>query len=123
MAVMPRPSRKAIVITTLLAAGALQQARAETRTTSFATFLHVGPGRQYAVSDEVPTRTAVEVNDCEKDWCRIRYGNAFGWIDQRMLAAATPAQPAIGGANCVDYARTGWPNNGDHERLCLPPAK
>lgn len=102
----------------MLAVALALPARAETRTTSFAAFLHVGPGRQYAVTDEVPTRTELDVAGCKDDWCHVRYGDAFGWIEQRMFAAQ--AQPALpSGGECADFARTGWPRTGDHERLCL----
>lgn len=105
------------VVSAIAGAIWLVPAHAEPRTTSFAVFLHIGPGRQYAVTDELPTGASVDVNGCEQNWCRVRYGNAIGWIDQRMLAAAASPRNVTG--ECVDFARTGWPDAGDHERLCL----
>lgn len=117
MDVMRRGWRQAIVSVVLI--GAALPARAETRTTSLATYLHVGPGRQYAVSDELQARETVDVAGCQNDWCEVRYGGGSGWIEQRMLAAAA-AQPAgAGPAECFAYTSTGWPNSGDHERICI----
>jgi uncharacterized protein YraI len=119
MTVMTTSFRKAIVSVVLIATAMLGQARAESHTTSFTTYLHIGPGRQYAVSDEVPTGTTVDVVGCENNWCQIRYGAAAGWIEQRMLAPrAQPARSGTPASDCADFARTGWPNSGDHERIC-----
>lgn len=97
----------------------LAAALAETRSTGFTTFLHAGPGRQYAVTDEVPTHATVEVAGCDKGWCKIRFGGADGWIDQRMLMTARASAPPTKPAECVDVVRSGWPRGGDPERLCL----
>lgn len=105
----------------ILAGSFVLPASAETKMTRFGTFLHVGPGARYAVSDEIPTRTALDVGPCSGDWCEVRYGRASGWVDGRNLVPLAD-RPAVAPTNCVDFVRSGWPKAGDLERLCLAPA-
>ncbi len=110
-----------VLVATLTGAFGLS-ASAETKMTRFGTFLHVGPGAQYAVSDEIPTRTALDVGRCADDWCEVRYGRASGWVDGRNLVPIA-GSPAVVPTNCVDFVRSGWPKAGELERLCLAPAQ
>ena len=108
----------------MLAAVAAPQARAQTTMTRFTVFMHSGPGMQFSVTDEIPTQTPLAPEICAGGWCRIRYGNALGWVDQSMLASSPPtAQPRPGErpVDCVDFARTGWPHEGDLDRACIYP--
>ncbi len=122
-----------IVITKLARAAALSlataaslasHARAETLTSRFPTFLHIGPGAQYAVSDEIPSQQALAVAGCQNEWCQVRFGAAYGWVRQTVLVAApAPVVPAGRPVECFDYVRTGWPNGGNLNNLCIYPPK
>ena len=73
--------------------------RAETMMTRFYAFMHAGPGMQFAVTDEIPAQTALDPENCGNGWCRIRFGNALGWVEQSVLVSSPPmAQPAAGPA-------------------------
>lgn len=99
-------------------------ARADSMLTKFATFMHAGPAKAFAVTDEVPTKTEVELAGCANAWCQIRYGAAYGWVEKKMLAATTPTarpQPGARPAECFDFVRTGWPDAGNLYGLCIYP--
>ena len=104
-----------------VAAGAQTESRSTPQfSTRFTTMMHSGPGMQFSVTDEIPTRTKLQP-ECAGGWCRVRYGNAFGWVEQSMLTSGpTTAQPRPGERplDCVDFARTGWPDAGNLERVC-----
>ncbi len=90
--------------------------------TRFTTYLHSGPGLEFSVTDEVPGQTALTLEPCRAGWCRTTYGGAFGWVEQKLLisgpATAQP-QPGERPTECMDFARTGWPHQGDLERVCI----
>ena len=114
-----------VAVSSLLLTGLLgASARADTMLTTFATFMHAGPAKQFAVTDEIPTRTAVDLQGCANGWCQVRYGAAYGWVEQKMLAASPPLAGPPSGArasDCFDFVRTGWPDGGDLDRLCIYP--
>lgn len=118
-----RPSRPDLLVSALavalMAGGASAHAQIVTR---FATYMHSGPGLQYSVTDEIQTRTPLAPESCRDGWCRVRYGRAWGYVQQNTLVAGpSTAQPQPGERpiECMDFARTGWPNSGDLERVCI----
>ncbi len=81
---------------------------------------------QFSVTDEIPMQTPLTPEVCRDGWCRIRYGNAFGWVDQSVLVtspAIAQPQPGERPVDCVDFARTGWPHEGNLNRVCIYPAR
>lgn len=122
-----RHSRRNVLVSSVAIALAALPLGAQAQTvTQFATFMHSGPGRQFAVTDEIPTQTPLAPNDCRSGWCRIRYGNAYGWVEQSTLVnGPSTAQPKPGErpTECMDFARSGWPDSGNLERVCIFPAQ
>ncbi|MDT7953215.1 MAG: hypothetical protein RQ966_17060 [Acetobacteraceae bacterium] len=102
----------------LLASASAAGAQTVTR---FTTYLHSGPGLEFSVMDEIPPQTALDP-ECKAGWCRVKFGAAFGWVDQSaLIKGPSTAQPKPGErpTDCMDFARTGWPNSGDLERVCI----
>jgi hypothetical protein len=93
----------------------------------FTTYMHSGPGLEFAVTDEIPNGTPLSPETCQAGWCRINYGGVPGWVQQKtLITGPLTAQPKPGErpTECMDFARTGWPNSGDLQRVCIfPPNK
>lgn len=90
--------------------------------TRFTTYMHSGPGLEFAVTDEIPNQTPLAPQSCSAGWCRITYGGVPGWVQQKLLITrASTAQPKPGErpTECMDFARTGWPDAGNLERVCI----
>ena len=97
-------------------------ARADTMLTKFTTFMRAGPAKEFAVTDEIPTQAAVDRQGCANDWCQVRYGGAYGWVEQKLLSASPPMarpQPGARPTECFDFVRTGWPDAGNLDGLCI----
>jgi hypothetical protein len=90
--------------------------------TRFTTYMHSGPGLEYAVTDEIPNQTPLTPQSCSAGWCRITFGGVPGWVQQKLLISGpSTAQPKPGErpTECMDFARTGWPDAGNLERVCI----
>ncbi|GEM_PF-5246103 len=90
--------------------------------TRFAVYVHSGPGYQYAVTDELNNGTPLAPESCKAGWCLVRTSGVPGYVPQNMLInGPATAQPKPGDRplECMDFARTGWPNSGDLERVCI----
>ena len=97
-------------------------ARADMLMTRFTTYMHAGPGKQFAVSDEIPTQRQIEVAGCANDWCEVRYGAAYGWVETSALSTSPPTAEVRAGerpSDCFDFARTGWPDRGRLQSVCI----
>ena len=116
-------SRHLTIVSTIAALMAIVPASARAQSvTAFASYMHSGPGFEFAVIDEIPKRTPLVPEMCKAGWCRISYGGVAGWVEQKLLVAGpTTAQPKPGERplECMDFARTGWPDAGDLERVCI----
>ena len=119
----PHLPRRDLLVSTWAVALVLGLAPAHAQiVTRFTTYMHSGPGLQYSVTDEIQNRTPLAPESCRDGWCRIRYGGAFGYVQQNTLVSGpSTAQPPPGErpVECMDFARTGWPNSGDLERVCI----
>ena len=116
-----RPLNIIVSVAAVLLAVGSSSARAQT-VTRFAVYMHSGPGFEFAVTDEISNGVPVSPETCRDGWCRITYGGVAGWVQQKMLVAGpATAQPQPGErpTECMDFARTGWPNSGDLERVCI----
>jgi uncharacterized protein YraI len=118
-----RTCRLDIIVSTIAGLLAVLPASVSAQTvTRFAIYMHSGPGLEFAVTDEIPNRTPLTPETCQAGWCRINYGGVPGWVEQKMLIAGpSTAQPKPGErpTECMDFARTGWPDAGDLERVCI----
>lgn len=89
------------------------------------TYFRTGPGDRYSYQDEIPSGRSVEVQSCERDWCRIVYDDHVGYVKQEILspkgalaAAKKPAAPPQGeAAVCFEATRDGY-DKGDRWRYC-----
>ncbi len=85
---------------------------------TWTTWFRIGPGRNYAVRDEIPNDTVVEVVGCNGGWCQVVYGNRTGYVESDTVAqpvqAVTPPSPPH---DCVETRRSGY-GKGDELNLC-----
>lgn len=99
-------------------------AHAQPQLNKFTTYMHAGPGKDWAVLDEIPANTTIDVQGCGQGWCRVRYGGAWGWVTMSVLSdrpAITYAQAGAKPLDCFEFVRSGWPDGGDLFRLCIYP--
>ena len=111
-----------IFVSGILAAFVVGPAAHAQAVNRFTTFMHSGPGLEYSVTDEIPNRTALPIETCVSGWCRIRFGGVPGWVQQKtLISGPSTAQPQPGErpTECMDFARTGWPDQGNLERVCI----
>ena len=84
-------------------------------------YLRAGPGEQYAALDEIDPESEVDVQSCDNGWCRVRSGDADGFIRAEVLTApddhAKPPAPAPG-APCFTADLNGRPRGGEQVRVC-----
>ncbi len=86
------------------------------------TYMHAGPGQQYAVIDELSRDETLRVQGCAAGWCRVMVGDAVGYVEAEAVAsAATPPeaarpQPATR-EGCFLTLQQGYPR-GDATRFC-----
>ncbi len=120
---LSRRRRADIIVRSVLAVWALGSTAAGAQTvTRFAVYMHSGPGFEFAVTDEIPNRTPLTPETCTGGWCRVNYSGVYGWVPQKMLVtepSTAEPQPGQRPTECMDFARTGWPNSGDLERVCI----
>ena len=120
---LSRPRRPDIIVSTFVGLLAALPASASAQTvTRFTTYMHSGPGLEFTVTDEIPNRTPLAPETCQAGWCRITYSGVAGWVQQKTLVAGpSTAQPKPGErpVECMNFARTGWPDSGDLERVCI----
>ena len=112
-----------IIVSSVAAALAFAPGAASAQiVTRFTTYMHSGPGLEFAVTDEIPNQTPLAPQSCSAGWCRITYGGIPGWVQQKQLISGpATAQPKPGEhpTECMDFARTGWPDSGNLERVCI----
>lgn len=99
-------------------ANAIQTTRAQT---SWTTYLRSGPGLQFAVIDEVESRSNVDVVGCRDGWCLVVYGGAEGYLAQSVLPSSTPPNktgPSPHPGDCFDAHLKGYPKGGEDVRFC-----
>jgi hypothetical protein len=99
----------------------ISAAGAAPRTTYLTTYLRAGPGEEYAAIDEIEPHSQVEVQSCDKDWCRVQSDLAAGYIRADVLAApdihVKPGAPPAN-APCFTARLNGPPRGGDTVRVC-----
>lgn len=81
------------VIGTLAAGAAAYGAPAKTTWTGF---LYQGPGYRYAVTDEVPQASVIDVGRCAEGWCRATVGDRIGYLRAEIVTRASLDKPGEG---------------------------
>ena len=84
---------------------------------SFATWFRIGPGRNYAVRDEIPNETILDVIGCENGWCRVVYGNRTGYVESDVVVQPVPVITPPSPHDCVPDRRNGY-GDGDELNIC-----
>ncbi len=107
----------------LLVGGLARSAFAEPGQITWTTYLRAGPGLQYAVIDEIESRTTLDVQECRDGWCRVEYGRAFGYVMAGVIttqASAAPAStpPAAASIPCFQTQQSGY-GIGDATQFCV----
>ena len=99
---------------TLLAAPA---AFADPGEIAWTTWFRIGPGRNYAVRDEVPSTTRVDVLGCDQGWCRVIFGNRVGYVESQVVTQPQTAIAPVAPHDCVANRRNGY-GKGDELSIC-----
>ena len=85
-------------------------AQSESLEVGWPTFYRAGPGRSYVVLDELDRGVRLDVAQCESGWCRVRWEDTVGYVEQTALVdpTAVPAKPPTPGPQgCVESRVTG----------------
>ena len=84
---------------------------------SFTTWFRIGPGRNYAVRDEVSSGSVVEVIGCENGWCQVVWGNRTGYVESDVVVQPVPAIKPPAPHDCVQSRRSGY-GSGEELNIC-----
>lgn len=83
----------------------------EGRSVVWPTYLRTGPGRHFAVMQELGRGDPVELRSCAKTWCEVRVGRVFGFVENVNLGAESPparyVAPRPDAPGCFDSLRAG----------------
>ena len=109
------PSFAGAILITMLAVPTM--AMAEPGQITWTTWFRIGPGRNYAVRDEIQSDTIVEVLGCDSGWCRVIFGGWTGYVDAAVIEKPTVPGPAATPHDCVDQRRAGY-GKGDLLSVC-----
>jgi uncharacterized protein YraI len=120
---MERCAARCLVVWALCLAAPLAlraEARADAGVTAITTYLRIGPGRQYAVLDEIGPGRRLEIQSCQGDWCRVASPDASGYVEAKALHlpdihANAPQRQA--GSDCFTAVLNGTAS-GDRQRFC-----
>ena len=84
---------------------------------SWTTWFRIGPGRNYAVRDEISNGTVLEVLGCENGWCQVVWGNRTGYVESDVVVQPVPATAPSAPHDCVQNRRAGY-GSGDELSIC-----
>ena len=85
---------------------------------TWTTWFRIGPGRNYAVRDEIPNQTVLDVVGCANGWCQVVWGNWTGYVESNTVAQPVPATAAPPQPHdCVQVERSGY-GKGDPLNIC-----
>lgn len=95
--IVPFRTLSAAALMMLGHASASRSAETDTRTIDATTYLRTGPGIDERPTDEALSGRVVDVLSCERNWCRVRYGDQTGWVPEGALVpvAAPAGSPAL----------------------------
>ncbi len=110
--------RKPLLSAALLLASALPAA-ANQMEARWSGWLRVGPGLQYAVVDEIPAKSKLDVESCANGWCQVKSGYAKGYVNADLVNAPPPPPAPAQKLGCVTTQENGYgPHGGETERFC-----
>lgn len=92
---------------------------------SFTTWLRAGPGRAYAVVDEVWGGDLLQIGACGNGWCSTLTGGKVAYIEQGLVTqTTTPVKPPAPTTRdgCFEGNRAGY-GKGETEIYCPAPAR
>ena len=93
-------------------------AQAEDVRVAWPTYFRTGPSQQHQVVGELARGTILDVQSCNADWCRARYGRTIGYVARPPLNSPPPASPAAAGdQSCFLSTRAGH-GEGQVLRFC-----
>ena len=96
-------------------------AYARTAVVNWTTYLRVGPGYQYGVLDQLDAQSTVDVQDCQKGWCRVTYPGGAAYVEESLFTVADiharPTQTPPKGP-CFDARVNGYLAHGEAIRVC-----
>ncbi len=84
---------------------------------TWTTWFRIGPGRDYAVRDEIPNDTVLDVIGCQNGWCQVVWQNWTGYVEADVVAQPVPATTAVAPHDCVQNRRDGY-GKGDELNIC-----
>ena len=84
---------------------------------TWTTWFRIGPGRNYAVRDEIPNDTLVEVLGCENGWCQVVWENWTGYVESQTVTQPVPSSASPPAHDCVQNQRSGY-GRGETLTLC-----
>ena len=77
----------------LVSAGAAYGAPGKTTWTGY---LYQGPGYRYAVTDEVPQASDIDVGRCADGWCEATVGDRIGYMRAEIVTRGSLDKPGPG---------------------------
>ena len=84
---------------------------------TWTTWFRIGPGRDYAVRDEIPSNTTLDVISCNGGWCQVVYGNRTGYVASDVVVQPVPVLTPASPHDCVPVRRDGY-GSGDKLNIC-----
>lgn len=64
--------------------------------TTWTGYLYQGPGYRYAVTDEVPQASAIDVGKCADGWCQATVGGRVGYLRAEIVSRGSLVRPGEG---------------------------
>ena len=64
--------------------------------TTWTGYLYQGPGYRYAVTDEVPQASAVDLGRCADGWCEATVGGRVGYLRAEIVTRGSLDKPGPG---------------------------
>ena len=84
---------------------------------SFTTWFRIGPGRNYAVRDEISNGSVLDVVGCQNGWCQVVWGNRTGYVESDVVVQPVPVTTPPSPHDCVQNRRSGY-GSGDELSIC-----
>ncbi len=84
---------------------------------SWTTWFRIGPGRNYAVRDEINNGTVLDVVGCQNGWCQVVWGNRTGYVESDVVVQPVPVTKPASPHDCVQNRRSGY-GSGDELSIC-----
>ncbi len=111
--------QRSLVPAALLLLASAASAAAKEGEARWSGWLRAGPGMQYAVLDEIPAKSKIDVQSCTNGWCAVTSGAAKGYVSADLVNIPPAPQPPAHIIGCFTTQETGYgPQGGEAERFC-----